>query len=195
MPSSIDSTTEVPQELVLQLTGKESLADPKFLVQLAERLSPQTQEALLLGSEKDVELENTTNADDLWRIRGYAAELEFGDPPPEPYPTPIHYPMLAQIEASLVETQKFRHLIHVSGVLGLYVPVEFATPFVMSNMILVGSSQRLLAELETVAQRLGHQLVTDDPWVGEKSALRALIWGARSSVTHQLVLSFGDGGY
>lgn len=197
----------------IRLTGTESLGDPDFLDHVRDRTG--ATESLELGAHEPAGF-LTLAEDALTRFRGYAAEVESrGEPPAVPYPEAMHYPTLAQIEASITDTQSFRHLIHVTGSAGVYVPLEFETPVVLRNLTLVGSTQQLKSELEGLIEILGlaelasaleseleeggsaiehlpevRTALDEDPWAPEKAACLALNWAARHSLSRRLVVSF-----
>ena len=115
---------------------------------------------------------------------------------------------LIEVYARVRPTGAFPHLIEHSDVDGWYVPVDFERPAWVAGvgdtepLWSVGSSQRLLAELDALNEHLGipgdygqlgggeacSALVAGDPWATPKWVWCVLHWLARESVAQRLIL-------
>lgn len=178
-------------------TGHSSIGDPHFVETVESALGV----ALELRDHEPFH-ELTLDPDDLTRLRGFAAEVEVrGHAPTHPYPTPLHYPTLAQIDASRAQTERFRHLIHVTGSMGLYIPIDFPKPTVLPNLTLVGSLDQLAEELQILANAMEipadieveKPLQTNfagDPFAPEKSAFTKLLWATKACQVNHLIMGF-----
>jgi hypothetical protein len=100
----------------------------------------------------------------LHYLRRVAAHIWAGQDPPEPIDRPTEDPLLHELysigpagsPSRKFPGNTFAHLVHHSDAEGYYVPIDFPSPLVSSNVIgkAIGSSVRLLRECEQLAETI-----------------------------------------
>jgi hypothetical protein len=191
-----------------ELVAEERTEREGVLARVA-RIYPQVA-GLELGQADEVGLgERIGSYGALHHLRAYAAYLErHGRPPATPDLCGEECRELIEVYARVRPTQAFPHLIEHSDVDGWYVPVDFERPAWVAGvgdtepLWSVGSSQRLLAELDALNEHLGipgdygqlgggeacSALVAGDPWETHRWVWCVLHWLARESVAQRLIL-------
>jgi hypothetical protein len=147
--------------------------------------------ASAVGESQEEELES---ARPLHRLRGFALYCEREGRAPTVDEASSGYPLLEQLYDGKIGTEWYPHLVDHSDEDGYYVPADFAKPvnaFYDGEVVSIGSAQRLLAELNSIARYMATAVEADvDVFASEFQAFKVLLTAAKNAVENSLIVRF-----
>jgi hypothetical protein len=159
-------------------------------------------------NSKGLKAEEMETARPLHRLRGFALHCEKHGSAPTPAEVGDGYRVLEELYDGKIATQWYPHLVDHSDSDGYYIPADFTQPinaYMDGEVISIGSSHRLLAELNSIRrflfgedtsalgdeqQELLWAIAENDSFALEKNMWCRLRWLARNSVESNLVIRF-----